>query len=59
MPRRWSRRSCTTDRRACRVLGQGRSTQRRSRHVASDEARLIMRGLWTWPAGSDGTATVA
>ena len=36
-------RHCVTQRRACRVLGQSRSTQRRSRHVASDEPRLVKR----------------
>ena len=36
-------RKCVTERRACRVLGQARSTQRRCRHVASDEPRLVKR----------------
>lgn len=36
-------RHCVTQRRACRVLGQSRSTQRRSRHVPSDEPRLVKR----------------
>ena len=31
------------ERRACRVLGQSRSTQRRCRHVPSDEPRLVKR----------------
>ena len=30
-----------SERRACRVLGQGRSTQRRERHVRDDEARWV------------------
>ena len=30
-----------SERRACQVLGQGRSTQRRERHVRDDEARLV------------------
>ena len=34
-------RDCVTERRACRVLEQPRSTQRRCRHVPSDEPRLI------------------
>jgi len=29
------------ERRACRVLGQARSTQRRARHIPDDEARLV------------------
>jgi putative transposase len=36
-------RHCVTQRRACRVLCQSRSTQRRSRHVPSDEPRLVKR----------------
>ena len=32
-----------TQRRACRVLGQSRSTQRRCRHVPIDEPRLVKR----------------
>ena len=32
-----------TERRACRVLDQPRSTQRRCRHVPSDEPRLLKR----------------
>ena len=32
-----------SERRACRVLGQSRSTQRRTRHVPEDEPRLIRR----------------
>ena len=31
------------ERRACRVLGQPRSTQRREPHVAPDEPRLVRR----------------
>jgi len=30
-----------SERRACRVLGQARSTQRRERHIPDDEARLV------------------
>ena len=30
-----------SERRACQVLGQGRSTQRRERHIPDDEARLV------------------
>ena len=36
-------RDCVTERRACRVLGQSRSTQRRCRQVPSDEPRLMKR----------------
>jgi putative transposase len=36
-------RHCVTERRACRVLEQPRSTQRRCRHVPSDQPRLIRR----------------
>ena len=32
-----------SERRACRVLGQPRSTQRRTRHVPEDEPRLVRR----------------
>ena len=32
-----------SERRACRVLGQARSTQRRSAQVPDDEARLVAR----------------
>ena len=32
-----------SERRACRVLGQARSTQRRQRQIPSDEPRLIRR----------------
>src|SRR6201999_3830392 len=32
-----------SERRACQVLGQSRSTQRRQPHVASDEPRLVRR----------------
>jgi putative transposase len=38
-------RHCVTERRACRVLGQSRSTQRRCRHVPTDEPRLVKRIL--------------
>ena len=30
-----------SERRACQVLGQARSTQRRERHIPDDEARLV------------------
>jgi putative transposase len=36
-------RNCVTQRRACRVLGQSRSTQRRCRHVPTSEPRLVKR----------------
>ena len=36
-------RHCVTERRACRILEQPRSTQRRCRHVPSDEPQLIRR----------------
>jgi putative transposase len=36
-------RHCVTERRACRILEQPRSTQRRCRHVPSDEPRLTGR----------------
>jgi hypothetical protein len=36
-------RHCVTERRECRILEQPRSTQRRCRHVPSDEPRLIRR----------------
>ncbi len=32
-----------SERRACKVLGQSRSTQRRVRHISSDEPRLVRR----------------
>ena len=32
-----------SERRACQVLSQSRSTQRRKRHVPSDEPRLLKR----------------
>jgi len=32
-----------TERRACRVLGQARNTQRRKASVADDEPRLVKR----------------
>ena len=35
------RRDQISERRACRVLGQPRSTQRRQRFVSSDEPRLL------------------
>ena len=34
-------RETVSERRACKVLGQSRSTQRRVRHVPSDEPRLV------------------
>lgn len=36
-------RECVTECRACRVLDQPRSTQRRWRHVPSDEPRILRR----------------
>ena len=36
-------RDVVSERRACQVLGQPRSTQRRQRHVPSDEPRLVER----------------
>jgi putative transposase len=36
-------RHCVTERRACRILNQSRSTQRRCRHVPTDEPRLLKR----------------
>jgi hypothetical protein len=35
-----------SERRACRVLGQHRNTQRRKRHVPDDEPRLVTRIVW-------------
>ena len=35
-----------TERRACRVLGQARNTQRRTASVADDEPRLVKRIVW-------------
>ena len=35
-----------SERRACRVLGQHRNTQRRQRHVPDDEPRLVTRIVW-------------
>ena len=35
-----------TERRACRVLGQARNTQRRKASVADDEPRLVKRIVW-------------
>ena len=34
---------CVSERRACQVIGQPRSTQRRQRHVPDDEPRLLKR----------------
>ena len=36
-------RNVLSERRACRVLGQSRSTQRRTRHVPDDEPHLVSR----------------
>jgi hypothetical protein len=35
-----------SERRACRVIGQSRSTQRRTRRVPDDEPRLVKRIVW-------------
>jgi hypothetical protein len=35
-----------SERRACLLLGQHRSTQQRKRHVADDEPRLVTRIVW-------------
>ena len=35
-----------TERRACRVLGQARNTQRRKASVADDEPQLVKRIVW-------------
>ena len=39
-------RDVVTERRACRVLGQARNTQRRKASVADDEPRLVKRIVW-------------
>ena len=39
-------RDVVTERRACRVLGQARNTQRRRASVADDEPRLVKRIVW-------------
>ena len=39
-------RDVVTERRACRVLGQARNTQRRKAHVADDEPLLVKRIVW-------------
>ena len=53
-----------SERRACQVLGQVRSTQRRERQIPDDEARLVarmvelanaIRALWL-PAGHGDTS---
>ena len=35
-----------SERRACRVIGQSRNTQRRMRRVPDDEPRLVKRIVW-------------
>ena len=35
-----------SERRACRVIGQSRSTQRRVRRIPDDEPRLVTRIVW-------------
>jgi len=35
-----------SERRACKVLGQHRNTQRRTRHVPDDEPRLVIQIVW-------------
>jgi len=39
-------RDMVTERRACRVLGQARNTQRRRASVADDEPQLVKRIVW-------------
>jgi putative transposase len=39
-------RDVVTERRACRVLGQARNTQRRKSCVADDEPQLVKRIVW-------------
>jgi transposase InsO family protein len=39
-------RDVVTERRACRVLGQARNTQRRKARVADDEPQLVKRIVW-------------
>ncbi len=39
-------RDVVTERRACRVLGQARNTQRRKVCVADDEPQLVKRIVW-------------
>jgi putative transposase len=39
-------RDVVTERRACRVLGQARNTQRRKACVADDEPQLVKRIVW-------------
>ena len=39
-------RDVVTERRACRVLGQARNTQRRGASVADDEPHLVKRIVW-------------
>ena len=39
-------RDMVTEGRACRVLGQARSTQCRKASVADDEPRLVKRIIW-------------
>jgi transposase InsO family protein len=39
-------RDLVTERRACRVLGQARNTQRRKASVADDEPQLVKRIVW-------------
>ena len=39
-------RDVVTERRACRVLGQARNTQRRKTYVADDEPQLVKRIVW-------------
>jgi hypothetical protein len=39
-------RDVVTERRACRVLGQARNTQRRQASVPDDEPQLVKRIVW-------------
>jgi len=48
-----------SERRACRVLGQARSTQRRSAQVPDDEARLVARVTDLVPGRPEGAEETA
>ena len=50
-------RDVVTERRACRVLGQARNTQRRMACVADDEPQLVKRIVWMASEYGRRTAT--
>ena len=48
-----------SERRACRLLGQPRSTQRRPAPVVADEEKRIRARLATWPGSALAMAIAA